>query len=644
MTTLKLRKKKPVVRLAPPVWRVIAAAIFACGTLAAVAEVTEIHSFTNLARPIPDGSWSGLSDARSITSSIAKITGVRVKTRIAGEFNGDLYGYVRQKSAAATNLCVLLNRVGRSATNTQGYADSGLDLTFSDAASNGNVHLYRNVTNLPAGSPLTGLWQPDGRRVDPATVLDTSPVTSSLAAFNARPGDGEWTLFVADSHSGGTNQLVSWELQLDGQAFPVVTWATPGNIVYGTALSSAQLNPTSSVPGTFTFSPPPGTVLAVGPQTLAAVFSPADTTSYVSVTSTVTLVVSPKVLTITVADTNKVFGAPIPAFQVSYSGFVNGDSSATLTSLATPATSATDSSPVGTYSVTATGAAAANYSFNYVAGTLTISKAGVTGIGSASPNPAAPGAAIAVSLTVAPIAPGAGTPTGSVQFWVDGSPAGSPATLSGGSANANLSIPTAGFHLVSAVYGGDGNFTGTSNVLSPALLINSAPVATTDTIGRLFTNSVKVAVSSLLANDSDPDGDPVTFAGVSSSSAGGGTVVLNGNWVTYTPPAGFTNSDSFTYTISDSHGSQATGTVSVVVNPNTAPASNLVIIPQGNGAYLLRFDGVPGVVYRIEFSESLQPATWLPLGSATADANGLFQYVDTPPNGAPLRYYRSAYP
>ena len=43
-----------------------------------------------------------------------------------------------------------------------------------------------------------------------------------------------------------------------------ITWANPAGIVYGTALGSAQLDATASVPGTFTYSPAAGTVLHAG--------------------------------------------------------------------------------------------------------------------------------------------------------------------------------------------------------------------------------------------------------------------------------------------------------------------------------------------------------------------------------------------
>jgi hypothetical protein len=71
---------------------------------------------------------------------------------------------------------------------------------------------------------------------------------------------------------------------------PTLTWTNPASIVYGTPLSSDQLNATASVPGTFTYSPPAGTVLyAITDQPLSVVFTPADTADYPIVTAWTTI-------------------------------------------------------------------------------------------------------------------------------------------------------------------------------------------------------------------------------------------------------------------------------------------------------------------------------------------------------------------
>ena len=73
---------------------------------------------------------------------------------------------------------------------------------------------------------------------------------------------------------------------------PTITWPTPASITYGTALSSAQLDATASVPGIFAYSPAAGTIPAIGTDTLSVTFTPSDTTDYNTATASVPLLVN----------------------------------------------------------------------------------------------------------------------------------------------------------------------------------------------------------------------------------------------------------------------------------------------------------------------------------------------------------------
>jgi len=77
---------------------------------------------------------------------------------------------------------------------------------------------------------------------------------------------------------------------------PTVTWATPLPIMFGVALDATQLNAKASVPGTFVYSPPSGTVLPPGDnQTLSVNFTPNDEANYRVVNNThVQITVNPK--------------------------------------------------------------------------------------------------------------------------------------------------------------------------------------------------------------------------------------------------------------------------------------------------------------------------------------------------------------
>lgn len=100
---------------------------------------------------------------------------------------------------------------------------------------------------------------------------------------------------------------------------------------------------------------------------------------------------------------------------------------------------------------------------------------------------------------------------------------------------------------------------------------NEAPAASDDS----FEVEIDSADNMLdvLANDSDADGDNLQITDV--TAAGNGTVSIAGQSLVYTPATGFTGTDTFSYTVDDGFGGQATAQVSVVVSPvNSAPTVN----------------------------------------------------------------------
>jgi Bacterial Ig-like domain (group 3)/FG-GAP-like repeat len=71
------------------------------------------------------------------------------------------------------------------------------------------------------------------------------------------------------------------------EAGPVITWPSPAAIIYGTALSTTQLNATANVPGTFAYTPAGGSVLQPGSGQISVTFTPSDTKDYTTATKTV---------------------------------------------------------------------------------------------------------------------------------------------------------------------------------------------------------------------------------------------------------------------------------------------------------------------------------------------------------------------
>ena len=99
--------------------------------------------------------------------------------------------------------------------------------------------------------------------------------------------------------------------------------------------------------------------------------------------------------------------------------------------------------------------------------------------------------------------------------------------------------------------------------------INDAPVATGDSYNTAESHPLVVGAPGVLANDADVDGD--TLAAVKASDPMHGTVTVKSNGsFTYTPPPGWTGSDSFLYRANDGTAESVPATVSITVSPRPA--------------------------------------------------------------------------
>ncbi len=107
---------------------------------------------------------------------------------------------------------------------------------------------------------------------------------------------------------------------------------------------------------------------------------------------------------------------------------------------------------------------------------------------------------------------------------------------------------------------------------------NNPPVAEDDSAS---TNAGQTVTINVLQNDSDPDKDKITIGSVSAPANGIAEIQSGSTQIAYTPNEGFDGSDSFTYTITDSHGEDATAAVSV----------DVIAVPDGNGSTNLAING-----------------------------------------------------
>src|SRR6202041_1150124 len=204
-----------------------------------------------------------------------------------------------------------------------------------------------------------------------AALTSTDTVTSPVGSYPITAAQGNLAAKnYTFTYVNGTLTIT----QATASAY-TITWKNQ-TAVYGTALGSATLQATASIPGSFTYSP--AGVLNVGPAVpVIATFTPTDTADYAGQAATAQITITPAVLTVTANNATRAFGAADPAFTASIAGFVNGDTQSVVTGSAAPTSTDTVTSPVGTYPITAAAGtlAAKNYTFTYTPGTLTITQA-----------------------------------------------------------------------------------------------------------------------------------------------------------------------------------------------------------------------------------------------------------------------------
>ena len=140
---------------------------------------------------------------------------------------------------------------------------------------------------------------------------------------------------------------------------------------------------------------------------------------------------------------------------------------------------------------------------------------------------------------------------------------------------ANYNGPVAHSYTVSD---GDG---GTVAALQTLVIdpVNDAPTAVNDTGTTAQNTALTLPAGTLLANDSDIEGDGLVVTGVNGASHG--SVSLSGGIVTFTPANGYSGAAGFGYDISDGHGGTAHATVNVTVVAPSTPASQYIRLSEG---------------------------------------------------------------
>ena len=259
-----------------------------------------------------------------------------------------------------------------------------------------------NIGNAPLTFPVPATG--NNPSISPNYTLDNSAATScpvvtasssaeSLAAgtsctlsISFEPpvvGNTSGSLVLTDNElnaAAPSYATQTIELQGTGIEYPqTISFPNPGTQIYGAPLTLTA-TASSGLPVNYQVTSGPATVsggtltfTGVGPVTVQA--TQAGKGTYAAAKSvSVSFTVNQAVLTVGANNASRLSGASNPAFVYTITGFANGDTSAAVSGTASLTTTATASSPVGTYPITFATASltASNYSFTYVSGTLVV--------------------------------------------------------------------------------------------------------------------------------------------------------------------------------------------------------------------------------------------------------------------------------
>ena len=178
--------------------------------------------------------------------------------------------------------------VAAGASSTPQTLSSSAQITISAASADTAGQIaWATPAAIPYGTALSST-QLNATASVPGTFAYT-PAAGTVLNVGAQTLTTTFTPTDTTTYSTAT---ASVQLTVS-QASPVITWPAPAPIAQGTALSAAQLDATTNVPGTFSYNPAAGTLPGMGIQTLTVTFSPSNTTNYTTAKASNSLTVLP---------------------------------------------------------------------------------------------------------------------------------------------------------------------------------------------------------------------------------------------------------------------------------------------------------------------------------------------------------------
>jgi hypothetical protein len=545
--------------------------------------------------------WTGNGYGAQTTLSTS---GLSLPYGVAVDGAGDVF-----ITSPGSNRAVELQRsqppaLSFAATNVGQTSDSPQSFTIQNI---GNQPLNAIAPGFSIGenfAQVAGSGTPE----DCTSSFSLTPGASCNLSISFEPtavGSIQSSAVLTDNALNGNPAMQTITLTGTGElATPTLTFAALSTQTYGAApfavsasSDSAGVITYSVVSGPATISGSTITITGAGTVTIQA--SQAATTDYAAATATTSFTVSQALMTVTANSASRQYNTANPAFTFSVTGFVNGDSSSVVSGTAVLSTTATTTSAPGSYpiSFSTEGLAAANYTFNYLPGTLTVVQTSQTITFAALPNVTYGAAPIALTATAS-----SGQP---VTYTVTG-----PATLSG----SMLTVTGVGTVTVTASVAAGTDFTAATPVTQTLTVNPATPTLTFASIANQTFGAAPFAVSATSNSTATITysvvSGPATITGKIVTLTGDGTVTLEasvaaaGNYsaatatttfsVTGTPaitvnngnktlnfgifPFGLTGTNQITFAVTTQNNTANTTTISAAL---TNAPSNYTIISNG---------------------------------------------------------------
>jgi FtsP/CotA-like multicopper oxidase with cupredoxin domain len=303
------------------------------------------------------------------------------------------------------------------------------------------------------------------------TTIGVASATITLATNDpAHP-----TLTVSMTGAGVVNTAIAISA-------PAITYGVDGSVILTVTSTPTGFTPAGNVTLTVDGGTPISQALTTGVATFILTAPNAGTHTLLAAyatqggfqgsSATGSLVVNQASLTISPAPNpaSMIYGGTLPSLTPSYSAFATGQGPGNLTGIATCSTTATSTSPVGSYTSVCAGATSTNYLIAYPTGVVNVGKANsTTVITSNVPSPAIIGQIVTVSFSVSPQF--TGTPSGTVTVRASTNETCS-AALTAGSGSCTLTFATGGSRTLTATYSGDGNFLGSASATATQTVSN----------------------------------------------------------------------------------------------------------------------------------------------------------------------------